>query len=202
MVSKKTSTKPKCGRKTKGTGKPCKNPAGLRTNHPGHGACYKHGGASDGAPKGNKNAVTTGEYESIYAGTLTDEENAAYQAMDTSPLRQATEQVKLLTIREVRMLARIKDLKEQDEAQPEEQRGFGISSITTRRGWDVKGKVDYTEAERTSTLDSILKLEEALTRIQALKRAAIEQLRKTIAATPPDGNDPVLEMIRAIRDSR
>lgn len=31
-------------------GKPCGNPAGARTSHKGEGRCYKHGGASNGAP--------------------------------------------------------------------------------------------------------------------------------------------------------
>jgi len=33
----------RCGRPTK-DGTPCRHPAGLRTNHPGQGACYLHGG--------------------------------------------------------------------------------------------------------------------------------------------------------------
>lgn len=31
-------------------GNPCGNPAGARTSHKGEGKCYKHGGASNGAP--------------------------------------------------------------------------------------------------------------------------------------------------------
>lgn len=35
----------KCGAKTK-SGKPCDHPAGFRTDHPGSGRCYLHGGAT------------------------------------------------------------------------------------------------------------------------------------------------------------
>ncbi len=43
----------RCGAKTK-TGRPCRHPKGFRTDHPGSGRCYRHGGAS---PNGNKAAV-------------------------------------------------------------------------------------------------------------------------------------------------
>lgn len=44
-MSKRHERLPLCGAKTR-SGKPCKNPAGLRTQHPGTGKCYKHGGNS------------------------------------------------------------------------------------------------------------------------------------------------------------
>jgi hypothetical protein len=43
----------RCGAKTK-SGRPCRHPKGFRTDHPGSGRCYRHGGAS---PNGNKAAV-------------------------------------------------------------------------------------------------------------------------------------------------
>ncbi|WP_151721052.1 HGGxSTG domain-containing protein [Acinetobacter ursingii] len=55
----------KCGAKTR-TGSKCKHPAGYRTDHVGKGKCYLHGGASKGAPKGNKNAQKHGIYSRIY----------------------------------------------------------------------------------------------------------------------------------------
>lgn len=36
----------RCGAKSRRTGKPCRNPRGLRTDHPGTGNCWLHGGAS------------------------------------------------------------------------------------------------------------------------------------------------------------
>ena len=43
----------RCGAKTK-SGRPCRHTKGFRTDHPGSGRCYRHGGAS---PNGNKAAV-------------------------------------------------------------------------------------------------------------------------------------------------
>jgi len=47
---------PKCGARSKRTGKPCQQPAMA------NGRCRLHGGKSTGAPKGNKNALKHGFY--------------------------------------------------------------------------------------------------------------------------------------------
>lgn len=36
----------RCGAHARTTGKPCRNPAGFRTDHLGHGRCFMHGGSS------------------------------------------------------------------------------------------------------------------------------------------------------------
>jgi len=46
---------PKCGAKNR-QGNPCRNPSGLRTDHPGEGRCFLHGGR---AP------IKTGQYSSV-----------------------------------------------------------------------------------------------------------------------------------------
>jgi hypothetical protein len=61
--------KPICGAKTR-AGTPCRNAPGLRTNHPGEGRCYLHGGCSTGAPKGNQNARKHG----VWSVLLSDED--------------------------------------------------------------------------------------------------------------------------------
>lgn len=175
---------PKCGAKTR-SGNPCKNPAGLRTEHPLEGRCYKHGG-NGGAPEGNKNAVTTGEYERLHYSALTTSEQDLYERIDTSPQAQAESNLRLISIREHRILLRINTVIAADLAQDEEQQGFGVSSVTTHKGWNVKGKVDFSVFERTSVLDTVQKLEDALTRVQALKTRAIEQLRNCLKDVPPE----------------
>lgn len=47
---------PKCGARSKRTGKPCQQPAMA------NGRCRLHGGKSTGAPKGNQNALKHGFY--------------------------------------------------------------------------------------------------------------------------------------------
>jgi hypothetical protein len=48
---------PRCCAKSKGTGKPCGQPA-----MKGKRVCYYHGGKSPGAPRENKNALKSGYY--------------------------------------------------------------------------------------------------------------------------------------------
>jgi hypothetical protein len=47
---------PKCGARTKSSGKPCQSPAMK------NGRCRMHGGKSRGAPKGNRNSLKHGRY--------------------------------------------------------------------------------------------------------------------------------------------
>jgi len=59
-----------CGATSKRTGEPCKYLKGHRTNHPGEGRCYLHGGRSTGAKtaegiKNNRNRKTHGLYSTV-----------------------------------------------------------------------------------------------------------------------------------------
>lgn len=69
----------KCGAKTR-NGQKCQYTAGHGTDHPGTGKCRLHGGASKGAPKGNKNAQKHG----IYSRLFTSEEMDAAKEMQGS----------------------------------------------------------------------------------------------------------------------
>ena len=185
------SASPKCGAHARSTGKPCKNPAGYKTEHPGEGRCHLHGGDSSGAPQGNKNAVTTGEYETLHLSALSGQERALYGSLDVSPRKQVEDTIRLFSLREHRILLRIGRVEEADED------GFGISSVSTQKGWNIKGKVDLTTVERTSTLDTVQRLEDALTRVQAQKLKAVDQLRAILKENPPDsgGLDAIVQAI-------
>lgn len=69
----------KCGAKTK-KGDKCQHQAGQGTDHLGTGRCRLHGGASKGAPKGNKHAQKHG----IYSKLFSDEEITAAKEMQGS----------------------------------------------------------------------------------------------------------------------
>lgn len=181
----------KCGRNARTTGLPCKNGAGYKTNHPGTGACHLHGGSSSGAPKGNKNALVTGEYETIYLSALSDEERQLYLGMPIIPKEQAENNLRLICIRIHRILLRI------NRAQEASEDGLEISKAITHDGWNVKGKVDFTVFERTSTLETVMRLEEALTRLQAIKIRAIDQLRASLK-DGGGGEDRLQNLVAAI----
>ncbi|PFC15092.1 HGGxSTG domain-containing protein [Bacillus cereus] len=98
-----------CGAKTR-KGTACQK-AGIGKN----GRCRLHGGKSTGPKdkvkhstslKGNKNALKTGEYESIYYETLLEDEKFLYDSMSTNCEESITERIKLIGLRTRRIMQR------------------------------------------------------------------------------------------------
>ena len=124
-------------------------------------------------PIGNKNAVTTGEYESIFQNVLTDEEKSIFKKIkventDSLLLNEYIEEYKLLTIRELRMMRRIMTL-EQSE------RDMTIGSIKKKN--NSQGNIETT-TEAEATLDKIQRIEDGLTRVTEAKRKSTENMIK------------------------
>ena len=102
-----TALRPICGAHTKQSNIGiCTKGAGTRTNHLKTGKCYLHGGCSTGAPKGNKNAVKHGLYETLIKDTLVDNEKDYYENTEIDKLAMVDEQIKLLNIRLARAMER------------------------------------------------------------------------------------------------
>lgn len=105
---------PLCGARKKASrgGGTCRVAAGRGTDHVGTGACKHHGGcAKGGLKKGDKIALKSGRYETIFADVLDPGEAeimAASAAMDEMTHMQG--EIDLTTVRERRMLARIATL--------------------------------------------------------------------------------------------
>ena len=128
-----------------------------------------------GAEKGNKRALTTGEYENIFSGVFSEEENDIYNNYKIENKKNALlEELKILTIRERRMLQRIQNLQEKNK-------DMTIDSISKTNyqstQWNKENSVTtITHAENTTLV--IQQIEEALTRVQESKRRCIESLNK------------------------
>lgn len=164
------------------SGERCKNWA-----KPGWDVCYYHG-AGGGAPPekmiGNKNALKTGEYETIWLDTLDDEERVFFSRIDTDVARQLDEEIRLMTIRERRMMRRIQELRQQTQVL-EDVTESDEMGVTTR----------YVAA-----LIRIQQIEEALTRVQEKKTRLLE-LKHKVASTSGDGDDALAGLVEAIRES-
>ncbi|WP_163855796.1 phage terminase small subunit [Paenibacillus elgii] len=148
-------------------------------------AIRNRGGA--GGPPGNKKAVTTGEYEAIWLDALQPDEQELIAQVTTDPIQQADEAITLLTIRERRMLQRIQslmegltekerrvlwELKEIKDAVPVYDEKSGVTkTIPVTRTELVESQIEEKEYRK---IDDIIKLEEALTRVQDKKLKAIE----------------------------
>ncbi|MEC0373289.1 phage terminase small subunit [Paenibacillus chibensis] len=155
-------------------------------------AVGNRGGA--GGPPGNKKAVTTGEYETIWMDALEEDEQELVDQVDTDPIQQADEAIKLLTIRERRMLQRIgklmngltekqrrvlNELKAIKDVMTIHDEKTGLTkTIPVTRTEMVESQIEETEYR---AIDDIVKLEEALTRVQDKKLKAIELMNKLIA---------------------
>lgn len=142
---------------------------------------------SGGAPKGNKNAVgntggaarpnnknavKTGEHETIFAEYLTDDEKDIYSTMSDNPFFIMSEEVKLLKIRQRRMMRRLQEA-EKGLNQKEVEVLYQLRKIKTpvesegRKLTVTTEKMD--EVQRTEkmyrSVNDVLAIEEALTRV-------------------------------------
>lgn len=122
-------------------------------------------GNNGGAPKQNKNAVTTGEFETLLFDCLDDEERRLVQAVPTDKEKLLLQEIQLLTVRERRMLKRIEDL-----------RTVEFTTVKKKTGIEKDKQTDLDEDH--ATLGQIQNIEDALTRVQARKQAAIDSLHR------------------------
>lgn len=181
---------------TKRTGAPKgnKNAVGNKGGAPRGNQNAKGNRGGKGGPYGNKKAVTTGEYESIWFDTLEEDEQHLLYEIDTDPIAQADEAITLLSIRERRMLIRIKQLTDgltesqkrvlqqlksiKDVIEVHDEKSGKMKKVPTVRNEMVEAEIEETTYR---VIDDILKLEEALTRVQDKKLKAIELKNKLIA---------------------
>lgn len=137
-------------------------------------------------PPGNKNAITTGEYETIMWDYLDDDEKELFGAIETDPLYQIDVTIRELSIRQRRMMKRIKKLEdgltETEKRVLQELKDVKDVHVVERDGVQLKVPVKtsalvVTEIEETHyrKIDDILNIEEALTRITNQLVKAVKQ---------------------------
>lgn len=140
-----------------------RNVAKAKGGQPGNqNAIGNHGGA---APEGNKNAVTTGEFETLLFDCLDPEEKQLAAAVPNDKEQLLFQEIQLLTVRECRMLKRIENLRQAD-----------FTTVKKKKGTEKDKWTDLDE--KHATLGQIQNIEDALTRVQARKQAAIDSLHR------------------------
>lgn len=183
---------PKGNKNAKGHGAPKGN-----NNAAGHGAPRGNKNALGnrgglGGPYGNKKALKTGEFETIWFDCLTETEQSLCEAIDTDTLAQVEEDIRLITIRERRMMERIKTItdgmteKERKVLQElvKEKVAVPITHEVTGETRIVsvdQHKMVTTEITETEfrKIDDVMRVEEALTRVQE-KKAKLLALKHSI----------------------
>ena len=116
-------------------------------------------------PPGNKNAVTTGEFETLLFDCLEPEEKQLAAAVPNDKEQLLFQEIQLLTVRERRMLKRIENLRQAD-----------FTTVKKKKGTEKDKWTDLDE--KHATLGQIQNIEDALTRVQARKQAAIDSLHR------------------------
>ena len=155
-----------------------RNVAKRKGGQPGNKNAEGHGGTG---PPRNKNAVKTGEFETLFFDTLNPEEKRLVAMVQADKEQLLLQEIKLLTVREHRMLKRIESLRQLEEQKPAaESDGENISpgmTVTEYSSGIEKGKP--TELRKyEGILGQIQAIEDALTRVQARQQKAIETLHK------------------------
>ena len=144
-------------------------------------------GHKSSSPRRNENAVTTGEYQTIWTDAISNEERAILESADTNPFTAIDETIRLLTLRERRMLMYLNELNAAQEL-CETKDIFELQSkpMIANVYDELTGEVSEVEVlqeqktmigkveKRQPLIDRILNIEEALTRVQERKIRAIE----------------------------
>lgn len=134
-------------------------------------------------PVGNKNALKTGEYETIFFETLSDEEKDIYSNLNNDPSFVLSEEIRLLKIRQLRMMKRIQQaeagLNDEEIERLQQLRKIKTPIEKDGKKLEIKREVmqDVQISRKTyRKIDDILSIEDALTRISNQLTKAIKQL--------------------------
>lgn len=122
-------------------GKPCRQPAGAGTSHPGYGRCRLHGGNNTGpkTPEGKARSVSNNIKHGLYAKTLLPEEMETLKEMDETPDFEALDYaIKVQTIKIISYLKRHSDRFEKDRELEGEEMAYRKSRVICREGDGVK----------------------------------------------------------------
>lgn len=125
-----------------------------------------------GAEKGNKRALSTGEYETILYEIMSETEKTLYDNIEVQSKKSCLiEEYKMLTIREYRILKRIKTIQDKEK-------DMNIERIVKRQYNDSISTETETVTEAINVITPLQKLEDSLTKVQEAKRKCLESLHK------------------------
>lgn len=163
-----------------------------------NGRCRLHGGKSTGPTDpskliGNQNAFKTGEYSSILQDGMTEEERALFEtSIELDKYKALVEELKLITIRERRMLIRLNELQELKYITQEKEEEY---IEITKDGQVLKPMGVRKNVKTISTMGIILEQEEALTRVQIAKSRILESMHKIEIDAEKNGYNDRIQVI-------
>lgn len=147
------------------------------------------GNSGGGAPQRNQNNMKHGAYAKIYWDSLDENEQELLQDIPDEEEYQLQQQLALFTIRERRMMNRIKQFQETGE----KSKGLLLKGVVKEKTLEYTGTVkadtgtkedkfaeitDTTTTETEALINTIMVLEEELTKIQKAKNKCIDSLAR------------------------
>lgn len=125
-----------------------------------------------GAEQKNKRALKTGEYETILYEVMSDNEKVLYDNIEIKSKKDCLiEEYKMLTIREYRILKRIKNIQDREK-------DMNIERIVKRQYNSDSSNETETVTEAINVVNPLQKLEDSLTRVQEAKRKCLDSLHR------------------------
>ena len=131
----------------------------------------KNNKGGNGAEKGNKRALTTGEYENIFSGCFSYVEMTFLEEeIEIDREKELFKEYKTLQIRESRMLKKIQKLENSKE--------MTICNMSKHSYTNNEYSTTDTTTNAENTIFLIQRIEEALTRVQESMRRCLESMHK------------------------
>lgn len=146
------------------------------------------GNSGGSAPPGNKNALTTGQYETIMLDQLSDDERAIFEGVTDDPLITINTEIRRLKVRQYRISKRISDVAQgmdDIEVQTYNKIKQKRHSFKDDNGNRMVTKVNEVTPTGSMTqsyrkFDDLLKLEDALTAVGNSLLKAIKDKAKIL----------------------
>lgn len=193
-----------CTATSKRTGERCK-----RFCAPGKKVCKWHGGASNGAPKGSKNALKHGAYEKITRETMFADEVEYADSVDTDPASVLEEQLRILKVKELRIARRMKEamLAEQDAGKDDgtgkEKPSVVTLTVATTQTKNFAGEESKTVSSTSETFaQNYLRLEQAHTTVLAQIGRTVALLADLRGEQDIADNEPPVINVRVVNGRR
>lgn len=144
------------------------------------------GNSGGSAPPGNKNALTTGQYETIMLDQLSDDERAIFEGVTDDPLITINTEIRQLKVRQYRISKRISDVAQgmdDIEVQTYNKIKQKRHSFRDDNGNQIVTKINEVTPTGSMTqsyrkFDDLLKLEDALNAVGNSLLKAIKEKAK------------------------
>lgn len=180
---RKWKSQDKWADKLKGSAPISKRSAPFRSLKDNKNAAGNSGGS---APPGNKNALTTGQYETIMLNQLSEDERAIFEGVTDDPLVTINTEIRQLKVRQYRITKRINgvvqgmnDSEVQTYYKIKQHRHSFIDDSGNKIVTKVPEPIPLNETTQTyRKFDDLLKLEDALTAVSNTLQKAVKEKAK------------------------